>query len=60
MNADPLNEPEFTRRDFLKTSATTAVGGSLLAGAAPPAHAAERSDLIAKENAPPPRKGWRR
>ena len=54
MNTDNPTPTDFSRRAFLKTSATSAFGGGLLAGASAPAHAADksaRSNIIALENA---------
>ena len=53
MTPDNPTSSDFSRRAFLKTSATTALGGGLLAGAPGPARAAQsvRSYVIAMENA---------
>lgn len=54
MNADPSSSADLSRRAFLKTSASTALGGGLMAGASEAAHAAARparSNVIAQENA---------
>lgn len=54
MTTDNRTPADFSRRAFLKTSATSALGGGLLAGASRPANAADkstRSNVIAQENA---------
>ena len=54
MKTDPKTDVECSRRSFLKTTASTALGGGLLAGASAPTRAADaaaRSNVIARENA---------
>ena len=50
-----LNESEISRRGFLKSSATAALGGTLAAGVSA---AAERRGIIAEENAKPGSTDW--
>ncbi|MEO6785739.1 MAG: N,N-dimethylformamidase beta subunit family domain-containing protein, partial [Chthoniobacteraceae bacterium] len=55
------SQPEISRRGFLKSSATAAIGGSLLAGTADAAQAAaqpSRSSIIAQENAKEGTRDW--
>jgi hypothetical protein len=61
MTYDNPNPSDFSRRAFLKTSATSACGGGLLAGVLGPTHAAQsvRSNVIAMENAKEGTLDWR-
>jgi hypothetical protein len=57
--SDPQDGAELTRRGFLKTSATAALGGSIAAASANAAPAPRaRRNLIAEENAKPGTRDW--